>query len=353
MKNTKQLPSIALRLAALMDRERIESLPRNYELVYDVYSGSNPDLTREFAALGEIKTQKALDEIGRKYLPHQHEEGILAKTNSVMQGQMSDFLQLIQDERSSLAEFAKIIDEASQAISSDKNLDRFALAKSINNLSKAAAQQSETNKTLGEAAAAQNAAVAELKNEMEALEALKWADPVTGLANRRSFNKTVVGVYADPNKPTPCGLAVAEFDDFRNFSTSGEYPFSNNYLREIASVFKSANTSGQFIAYLDKGRFAFVLNSEDPGEIMVFVEMIRKALRAKKPIVTKRRTGNAEITLSFGIATATGAGSAHELIQHAEKALADSFTDGGNTVTVYSAGKPTDNRRNWMIYASN
>jgi diguanylate cyclase len=270
-----------------------------------------------------------------------------------MQGQMSDFLQLIQDERSSLAEFAKIIDEASQAISSDKNLDRFALAKSINNLSKATAQQTETNKSLSNAAAAQSAAVVELKNEIEALEALKWTDKITGLANRRSFHKTVVGAYANPNRPTPCGLVFGEFDDFRNYSTSGEYPFSGNYLREIADVFKSANTSGQFIAYLDKGRFAFVLNSEDPGEIMVFVEMLRKAIKAKKPLVTKRRSGNAEITLSFGIAMATDAGGAHELIQHAEKALSDSIADSGNTVTFYATGKPTDSRKNWMIYASN
>ena len=134
MKNKKQVSSIAVRLAALMERERIESLPRNYELLYDVYSGTNPDLTQEFVALGDIKTQTALDEIGRKYLPHQHEEGVLAHANEVMQSQMSSFLQLIQDESASLAEFEKVVGETTRAISSEKELDRAAIAESIEKL---------------------------------------------------------------------------------------------------------------------------------------------------------------------------------------------------------------------------
>ena len=350
MNNVKQTPSIALRLAALMDRERIESLPRNYELLYDVYSGTNPDLTRDFMAIGAVKTQEALDEIGRKYLPHQHEEGVLAKANNAMMSQMSDFLQLIQNEMSSLAEFERAIDEASRAISSDKGVDRAAIAKSIDRLSKATVQQVKNNKTLGDAAAAQNVAINELKKEMDEIEAQKWLDPVTGLSNRRAFNKTMVNVYAIPDRPTPCGLAFGEFDDFRNYSTGGEFAFTNTVLRDIARLFKSANASKQFIAYLDKGRFAMVLNTAEPMQIVAFVDSLRTALRGKRALVTKRDSRSEEITLSFGIAMASDAESARELIDHAEKALTDSFAAGRNKVTVYSDGEASDSRKNWMIY---
>lgn len=336
-----------------MDREKIESLPRNYELLYDVYSGSNPDLTREFMALGSVKTQKALDEIGRKYLPHQHEEGVLAKANSTMQGQMFDFLRLIQDEISSLAEFEKVIEETNRAISSDKDFDRAAFAKSIDKLSKATVQQVKNNRTLGDAAAAQNAAIGDLKKEMDSLEARKWADPVTGLANRRSFNKTVVGVYANPDRPSPCGLVLAEFDDFQNFNTSGEAPFNTQSLQEISGLFKSANTSKQFIAYLDKGRFAFVLNTEGHDPVISFVEALRSAISARRPLVTRKNSKTAQVTFSFGIAMASDATNAGELIQHTEKALSDSLRTGGNKVTIHSLGEIADDRRNYRIYERN
>jgi diguanylate cyclase len=353
MKNAKQSPSIALRLAALMDRERIESLPRNYELLYNVYSGSNPELTREFMALGEVKTQKALDEIGKKYLPHQHEEGVLAKANEIMRSQMSSFLQLIQNESSSLAEFERIIGETSRAISSDKDLDRDAIAKSIDKLSKATVQQFKNNKTFGDAAAAQNEAIGELTKEMEALEARKWTDPITGFANRRSFNKTIVSVHAHSDRPAPCGLVFAEFDDLRNYNTSDRTRFSNQYLLDIAGLFNAHNTSRHFIAYLEKGRFAALLSTEDTDRIMGFVDKIRTAAIAKSPHVVKRNSTNAETTVSIGIAMASGANNAGELIEHAEKALSDSIKAGGNKVTLFSTGEPAENRKNWMIYANN
>jgi diguanylate cyclase len=351
MSSKKHTPSITLRLAALMDREKIESLPRNYELVYDVYSGSNPELAREFMALGDVKTQKALDEIGRKHIPHQHEEGVLAKANGVMQSQMSNFLQLIEDESSSLAEFEKIISEASRAMSSDKELDRAAIAKSIDQLSKATERQLRNNKTLGDTATAQNAAIAELKKEMEALEARKWTDPLTGLANRRCFNKTIMGVYQNPGKPAPCGLVLAEFDDFRNFNTSGEFPFSSNSLREIARLFSSVNTSRHFMAYLDKGRFAFMPNTGDPEKVVGFVDTLRTAVSAKRPRVTKKDATNAEIKLSFGIAMASSAGNPRELVEFTESALSDSVRAGGDKVTIHSTGEPAGNQKSWLIYS--
>lgn len=351
MTNAKQ-PSIAIRIAALMDREKIDSLPRNYELVYDAYSGSNPELTREFMAIQGPKTQKALDEIGRKYLPHHHEEGLLAKTGETMQSQMFDFLQLIQNEMSSLAEFETAIGEANRAMSSEKGIDRAAFAKSIDKLSKATAQQAKNNKALGDAAAAQNSAMEELKKEMDELEARKWTDPATGLANRRSFNKTIVGIFANPDRPIPRGLAIAELDDFQNYGVSGENRFSNQVLLGIANQFRSANASRQFIAYLDKGRFAIVLNTEDPDQISGFVEGLRTAMKAKGRMVTKRNSKVAEITLSFGVSLASEAVSAGEFLERAEKALSESVRAGGDRVTFNMLGEPPEDRKNWMLYAS-
>lgn len=352
MKNANPTPSVALRIATLMDRERIESLPRNYELIYDAYSGSNPDLMREFMAIEGPKTQAALDEIGRRHLPHQHEASVLAKANDTMQSQMFEFLKLIQNEASSLAEFEKAVSEASRAMSSDKEIDRAAIAKSIDRLSKATEQQARNNKSLSDAAAAQNAAMGDFKKEMDAIEARKWTDPVTGLANRRSFNKTMVGVYANPNKPAACGLVIAEIDDFQNFNMSGQSPWSNRTLQEIGAALKAGNPTRQFIANLEKGRFAFVLNTENPDRITGFVAGIRNALAARRVLVTRKNLANEKITMSFGIAVASAAANAGDLIGQSERALAGALAAGSDKLRFYSIGEAPDGRRNYQIYAA-
>jgi diguanylate cyclase len=43
---------LATRIALAMRRLGIPGLPRNYELIYEAYSGANPALTRELQALG-------------------------------------------------------------------------------------------------------------------------------------------------------------------------------------------------------------------------------------------------------------------------------------------------------------
>lgn len=352
MPNQKPTNSIALRIATLMERERIESLPRNYELVYDAYSGVNPELARDFASLGPFKSQRALDEIGRKYLPHQHEESVLAKANEAMRSQMADFHRLIQDEMSSLTEFGKAIDEANRALGSENGPDHEALARSIVRLSKATEQQVRSNQTLSDAAAAQNTAMAELKQEMEALEARKWEDPSTGLANRRSFNKAVLGIYANPSAPRPSGLIFAEIDDFRSHVSGGDNRFAGDMLRSIANSFSAAIRPGQLVSYLDKGRFAVLLNTESPDHLMRFIESLRAATNSARLSVTGRTPKISKTTLSYGVALATNAANAGELIENGEGALQESLGSGGNAVTFHTADLGASDRKPYRIYAA-
>jgi diguanylate cyclase len=345
-----QTSSITLRLAALMDREKIEGLPRNYELVYDAFSGTNPELTREFKALGNGKTQKALDEIGRKYLPHQHEEGVLAKANETIQNQMTSFLQLLQEESSSLAEFEKLIGETSRELNSEKEMDREAIAKSIDKLSKATVEQFRTNQALGSAAAAQNRAISEFKKEMDSLEARKWTDMLTGLANRRAFNKEILSVYSNPDKPSACVLVFAEFDDFASFSTKGDFPFSNQILRKTAGLFMPDKSARHFAAYLERGRFALICKSSDIAQAVRFVEGLRDGLKAQKKPVTRKNGSNAPITFSYGVAPATSAQGPRELTNFCERALLDSAAAGGDKVTVYVPGEKEKSDKAWRIY---
>ena len=99
-----------------MKQMGIDGLPRNYELVYEAYAGGNPELVREFIALGKYKTQAALDELGRKYLPHQHEASVLQRSAGAISNEMSNFMDLLSQERSSLNDYGRLIGEASQVI---------------------------------------------------------------------------------------------------------------------------------------------------------------------------------------------------------------------------------------------
>ena len=61
-----QIPDIAAQITYAMRTMGVAPIPRNYELFYEAYIGSNPSLTKELAALGSKATQEELDELGQQ-----------------------------------------------------------------------------------------------------------------------------------------------------------------------------------------------------------------------------------------------------------------------------------------------
>jgi diguanylate cyclase len=342
--------SIGLRVATAMYQMGIDGLPRNYELVYEAYSGANPELTKEFVGIGKNKTQRALDELGRKYLPHHHEETQVAKTNDRMRSQMTTFRSLLEEEKSSLSDYGKIISEASRTFAQEGQLDKETLNRSIQQLSEATERQASRSEAMVAEASEQAAQLDGVKADIENFERMKFLDSLTGLANRRSFNKASARIYANPELPMMCGLAYVEIDDFKRICEADGKGTGDFAVRQVGLLFQKATQSGDLVARLDGNRFAFLINSSDEQEIMRAVERLRGAAKSK-PLVhpkTGRAIGNP--TLSIGIVMSILAEGAGELMAHAEKAMTASSKEGGDRVTFYSDTEHAATTSGWMIY---
>ena len=342
--------SVAMRVATAMYQMGIDGLPRNYELVYEAYSGANPELTREFVALGKTKSQRALDELGRKYLPHHHEEALVARTSEKMRLQMNSFMNLLEEEKTSLSDYGRIIGEATRTFAEDGEVDQERLSLSIRQLGEATERQVSKSQAMVAVAAEQAASMDGIRNEAESFERMKFLDPLTGLANRRSFNKAVARVYANPELPMLCGLAFAEIDGFAQVCEADERSSGERFIRQVGHLLQAAARKGDLIARLDGDRYAFLINSADETEIMRTVDLYRAAASGKPLIHAKTGRNLGKPTLSVGIAMSSVATGAAELMEYCEKALNIS-SETGNWVTFYSHMEH-DNRKQsgWMIY---
>lgn len=345
---TSPATSIGLRVATAMYQMGIDGLPRNYELVYEAYSGANPELTREFVAIGKIKSQKALDELGRKYLPHHHEETLVARTNDRMRTQMSSFMSLLEEEKSSLVDYGKIIDEASRSISADGEMDLDMLSRSIQKLSQATERQASRSEAMVAVASEQAAELDGVRTDLETFERLKFVDQLTGLANRRSFNKAATRIYAKPELPQMCGLAYVEIDDFKRLCELDSKANGDHHIRHVGQLIQAAVQPDDLAAHLDANHFVFLINSPDEAEIMRAVDRIRAAVASKPLIHSKTGRSLGKATLSIGVALSTEADGAAQLIADAEKAMAVSSKVGGDRVTFFSGTEHAAAR--WMIY---
>ncbi|MBR0556746.1 GGDEF domain-containing protein [Ciceribacter sp. L1K23] len=340
--------SIALRVATAMHQMGIDGLPRNYELVYEAYSGSNPDLVRDFIALGKNKTQEALDELGRKYLPHHHEEGLLAQQNGKVRAEMSSFISLLNEEKISLSDYGRLIGNASKVILTDGAIDHAELGQSIQALKVATEKRASENSNVVRTVVGKTAALADMQRQAEDAETAKFVDPLTGLGSRRAFNKALAKVYVNPEMPVLCGLAVGEIDDYARLAEQMGPAVGDRFLKQVAKVVEAVAGTEDLACRFDGGRFGLLFYTSDQDEISRIIELVRSKLRATAVVNSGSGRATGQIGMSFGICLSPQAPNAFDFMSFAEKALATSKAAGGNTVTIYSDGSYVP--KDWLIY---
>jgi len=339
---------IALRVATAMKQMGIDGLPRNYELVYEAYAGANPELVRDFVALGKYKTQAMLDELGRKYLPHQHEASVLQRSAGAISGEMSNFMDLLSQERTSLSDYGRLIGEASQVIRNAGGED--VLGSSLAALQKATELRVTHTAEMVEKVAAQSAVMEGIQKEMADFEAMKFIDPPTKLGNRRAFNKALARVYANPDLPMLCGVVVAEVDAERRFSPAQIEALSDHLVTFYGGLIRQAFPSNDLAVRFDGLRFGFLFQTSDEGEVTRLVDLLRAAFQtvALRDPRTGRNLGN--LTLSAGVCMSDRADSALDLASACERALLEAKRTGGDLVVVYGRGDEVPAGKEWMLY---
>lgn len=154
----------------------IEGLPRNYELVYDIYTGANMDLVREFKALGIYKSQHALDELGRKYLPHHFAVDEMEEHAGRIKEEMNALLGILEEEKSSLARYGELVGAAIDSLARGSDADNTAINESMTMLSAATLQRQMRTSSLSEQVAGQKANLDAVRNAIHASETHKFTD---------------------------------------------------------------------------------------------------------------------------------------------------------------------------------
>src|SRR6478735_3171017 len=88
----------------------VAPIPRNYQLFYEAYIGSNPDLTRELAGLGSRATQEELDELAHRYLGT-GQAAVIEDAHSKLLVELDSLLKLLRQEQTSLESYSRFLGE--------------------------------------------------------------------------------------------------------------------------------------------------------------------------------------------------------------------------------------------------
>ena len=314
---------------------RIPAYPRHYELWYTYAAGYNTALNTAInALLRKRKTVTADDAEGfyAEYLsPLRHAERI-GKVGENVGQEIDAVLSMIDTVSGSATSYGESLHDATTGLSKADSNDQI---KAIVERIILATKDMETqNAALERQLSESRDQIVDLQENLESIRFESMTDELTGLANRRHFDESLVqSMTAARVEGQPLCLVMCDIDHFKRFNDTFGHQTGDQVLKLVSSALKK-NTKGQDLPARYGGEeFVIILPNTDIDAAVTVSDHIREAIQAKE--LVKRSTGEnlGNVTMSFGVAILNEDDTPHSIVERADACLYASKRGGRNRVT--------------------
>ena len=317
----------------LLKRSGIPPYPQFYELLYTYATGVNPSLNNRINAIfrsGTVPSSELAETLYNEFL----KSDVNDRMSSVSE-RMHARIEAVHEAIDSAMTTANAYSGTLQSASGD--LERVLDAESMKALSlrllAETRRMQDTNRQLETKLEASREDIAALQRDLDDVRRESMLDPLTKIANRKSFDEGLADAIAVAESgATPLSLLLLDIDHFKTFNDTYGHQTGDQVLRLVAMTLKS-NIKGKDLAARYGGEeFVAVLPSTDLDGAVIVAENIRKAIQAKELLKRSTNEKLGRITASFGIAAYTPRDNAMSLIERADRCLYAAKRAGRNRV---------------------
>jgi diguanylate cyclase len=313
---------------------RQTAIPRNYEIWYVYATGYNAPLNKiinETLARNGKLTESDLEQIYETYLSQLKTSERIDKVGARVIGEIDDVMKLITEALGMSASYGATLDGASQKLSSALNRDQ--LKTIVDSLVKSTREMRETNKALEERLSISKSEISNLQHSLEAIRAESLTDPLTGLGNRKYFDRSIeAAVAAAQESGEPLSLLMFDIDHFKSFNDSYGHLTGDQVLRLVGMSLKQTIKGQDITARYGGEEFAVVLPNTGLRQALTVADHIRRAVMAKE--LKKKSTGEilGRVTISVGVSMLKASDDTDSLIERADACLYAAKRNGRNRV---------------------
>ncbi len=176
-------------------------------------------------------------------------------------------------------------------------------------------------------------------NRLEAYTLIQRAaveDPLTGLSNRRHFNKVFEDeLHRAQRNDFPFVFFIMDIDHFKHFNDTQGHLEGDMALKRVAEVLRHHfRRSGDEVFRLGGEEFGGILSSGSHNDYLGYLEKLRSSIES---LAISNVTKTADvITASFGVSITTDAGSVSpvEIYQKTDEALYRAKEKGRNRIEI-------------------
>jgi diguanylate cyclase len=339
---------IGHQIIAMMDRLGVAPLTRNYHLFYICIANSDPVLRRAVRNLGRHPTQHDLDQLIAEFCPEAVDSQLVRRHENAVLRAIEDLACRLQTEQSEMSSFHGAIERVATALSrtaEQETMTRQLLMKVTSAIEEAGKRRVASGRRALKHLDENHKEVAALRSELVHFRKLASTDPLTGLANRRSFDEALAG---EKSKAIEFSLILMDIDHFKKINDAYGHAFGDGVLKLVGETTKRALRRGCFFARTGGEEFAIIVPSTTGEEGFRVAERVRHSIERLK---MQRGGEEVGITISLGIANSSAVETSNQLYEAADLALYHSKNTGRNRATIYDPLREGTTGHRYQIYS--
>ena len=309
--------------------------PQNYEIWYAHSEGKNPALSRDIQksmdGFGKV-SQTDADKLYKQYILQADITNDVVELVARFQEEVTDLYDVIERTGENTADHNSALDGLSDQLRQTTK-EYPAVGKLLEGMVSVAKDMRDHNEHLEGRLADSVTEVHTLKRNVEYIQAEAMKDPLTGVANRAMFDRSIKDFIQSANeRGEPLSLVMADVDHFKTFNDRWGHQTGDQVLRLVAEVM-NANVKGQdLLARYGGEEFAILLPETSIEHAQILADRIRRAVESRRLRRRKTDENLGVITMSMGIAGHRPADSIESFIERADECLYAAKEGGRNQV---------------------
>ncbi len=282
-------------------------------------------------------TEADLEQIYETYLSHIKTTDRIDKVGARVISEIDEVMTPLIDALGMSASYDASLDGASQKLGAAKSREQVKAILEV--LVKSTHEMRETNKALEDRLTLYKNEISNLQQNLEAIRAESLTDPLTGLGNRKYFDRmTDMAVQNALASGQPISLMMFDIDHFKSFNDSYGHLTGDQVLRLVGMSLKQTIKGQDITARYGGGvcgmaaEFAVVRPNTALRKALTVADHIRSAVMAKE--LKKKSTGEilGRVTISVGFSMLKPGDDSDALIERADACLYAAKPNGRNRV---------------------
>ncbi|WP_296098377.1 GGDEF domain-containing protein [uncultured Agrobacterium sp.] len=341
---------VASQILLAMRNMGVAPIPRNYNLFYEAFIGSNPALSKELLRFGSTVTQEELDELGARFFNQGHSR-IIENVHERLHLELEALLTVLKQEQSSLEKYNRVLDETRERISVKSATSTSIVSAAISILAEATGNKISQGETRSKDLNRHAEEMQQVRLELDEYKRIANTDSLTRLSNRRAFDEKLAGVYDTSIGLHLSSLVLLDVDNFKRINDTYGHPVGDKILASVASVIRKSVRGELFVARTGGEEFAIIAEKMNADEVREMCERIRVALEKTPFRNSKTGIDYGQITISIGYAIATQAQNPVDLYTNSDVALYNAKSSGRNRTILFEEGMQKNyTGKGWLIY---